>query len=119
MACWEPESAVLSPLPSRLECRYLTSSVHNIAERYVSLGCMERPNHKAHSKLVCFSWSGKQHLKSMMGENESLGNESSMMEQRLGCKYISHNSHRSAILVPNTTLQHRVNVQQYNMVVTR
>jgi hypothetical protein len=54
-----------------------------------------------------------------MGEKESLGNESWMMEQKVGGEYISHNSHISAILVPNTTLQDKVNVQQYDMVVTR
>jgi hypothetical protein len=74
---------------------------------------------KAHSKLVCFGWERETTSQSMMGEKESLGNESSTMEQRLGCEYISHNSHRSAILVPNTTLQDKVNGQQYNMVVTR
>jgi hypothetical protein len=53
----------------------------------------------------------------MMGEKESLGNESWMTEQKLGYEYISHNSHISAILVPNTTLQDKINVQQYSMVV--
>jgi hypothetical protein len=41
-------------------------------------------------------------------------NQSSMMEQRLGCEYMSHNSHTSAILVPNTSLQDKMNVQQQN-----
>jgi hypothetical protein len=59
VACWEPESAVRSPLPSRLECRYLTTIIHNIAKWWVNLGSMESPNHKAHSKLVCFSWERK------------------------------------------------------------
>jgi hypothetical protein len=55
-ACWEPESAVPRPLPSRLDCCYLNSFVHNIADWYANLGCVERPNHKARSKHVCFSW---------------------------------------------------------------
>jgi hypothetical protein len=55
-ACWEPESAVPRLLPSRLDCCYLNSFVHNIVDWYVNLGCVERPNHKARSKHVCFSW---------------------------------------------------------------